>query len=152
MEGEGTHTYEMVDNPSYTRERKIYYNYPLEMVVNGSIPKLSSVKNSNPSTSKFNMCTISAAITICFVIALSLSSTAIAAVTYFNMKAMQSEDSVMQPTEVASNATTTEMQAQIANLNRDMSALQSELMETATQLREMIVAATSNLQAMRGKN
>lgn len=53
--------------------------------------------------------------------------------------------------EIVSSNATEEMQEQIAKLNHDVSTVRPEFMETATQLREMIVGSTSNVQTMRGK-
>ena len=124
MEDEGPHTYEMVDNPSYTRERKSYRPHT-EAVVESSTrtaAKLASANNSNLSytkdTSKVNKFTIAAVITVCFVIALGI---AVAVMAYFNMKALQSER--ITPEIVM------EMQAQITKLSRDLEVTQSQLSE-----------------------
>lgn len=125
---EGPHEYEIVENPSYTRE-----NTCADASSTYTAAKLTSVNKSNSvsakETSNANKFTLVAVISLCFVIALAVSSIAIAVVTYFNMKALQSEDVQRTIPSIV-----TEMQAQITKLTRDLNATQFQLSEITTSI------------------
>lgn len=139
---EGAHGFEMVANPSYMTKKKLgASDLPQRKLAASAIrmranePVVEAVMSNSTSAKALktiaakemsNHWTVAGVIAVFLVLALAISSVAIAMLTYFNMKAIQNEDERQQ--QITPDVVT-EMQAQLTKLAQDLTAAKSQLMD-----------------------